>query len=156
MRSDIVKRYEKMKKQELIDVLVNFSVRERCSISTPEDSVDELRLILSPSEIIEKEYFIVLTLNGAHKTIDNHIVSVGLVNKTLVHPREIFRPAILDNATSIIIAHNHPSGSLEVSREDKDVTRRIKQAGELIGIRVLDHIIFTSDNHLSMLENNML
>lgn len=155
MRKEIVKRYEKMKKQELIDVLVNFSVRERCSISTPKDSVEELRRCLSPAEIIAKEYFIVLTLNGAHKTIDSHIVSSGLVNRTLVHPREVFRPAIQDNATAIIIAHNHPSGDTTPSTDDKDVTRRIKQAGDIIGIRVLDHIIFTNEDYLSMLENNM-
>jgi DNA repair protein RadC len=155
MRKEIVKRYEKMKKQDLIEVLVQLSVRERTSISTPKDSYLELRSCLSPSEIIEKEHFIVMTLNGAHKTIDIHIISKGLVNRTLVHPREVFRPAIQDNATAIIIAHNHPSGNLEASVEDKDITKRIKQAGDLLGIRVLDHIIFTNESHLSMLENNM-
>ncbi|WP_319758454.1 JAB domain-containing protein [uncultured Sphaerochaeta sp.] len=156
MRSDIVKRYEKMRKQDLIEVLVNLSVKERFSISVPKDSLGELRRCLTPSEIIEKEHFIVLTLNGANKTIDSHIISSGLVNKTLVHPREVFRPAILDNATSIIIAHNHPSGNTTPSPEDMGITQRICQAGDLIGIRVLDHIIFTNEGHLSMMENNML
>lgn len=66
----------------------------------------------------------------------------------------MFRPAIADNATAIIIAHNHPSGNLDPSMEDKDVTRRIKQAGDILGIKVLDHLIFSTNEYRSMLESN--
>jgi DNA repair protein RadC len=82
---------------------------------------------------------------------------VGLLNRTLVHPREVFKHAIKDNSAAIIIGHNHPSGSLDPSTEDKDITRRMKIAGEILGIKVLDHIIVSpTKGYLSMLEMNLL
>ena len=98
----------------------------------------------------QKEHFIVITLNGAHEPISLSIVSIGLVNRTIVHPREVFIRAIQDMASGIIICHNHPSGSLEASPEDKDITDRICKAGELLGIKVLDHIIFSKHGYASL------
>lgn len=89
----------------------------------------------------KQEVFIVITLDGAHQVICTRIVSVGLVNRTVVHPREVYAPAISDRSVAVILAHNHPSGSLEPSPEDHEVTRRMKDAGEILGITVLDHII---------------
>ena len=97
-----------------------------------------------------KEHFILITLNGAHEPISVSIVSIGLVNKTIVHPREVFVRAIQDTATAIIVCHNHPSGSLEASPEDKEITERICKAGELLGIHVLDHIIFSEYGYASL------
>ena len=100
----------------------------------------------------EKEHFILITLNGIHEPISLSIVSIGLVNRTIVHPREIFTRAIKDMASSIIICHNHPSGSVEASAEDKSITERICKAGELIGIKVLDHVIFSKYGYASLRE----
>ncbi len=153
MRTDIVKKYENLRKQQLIDILASMSVAETPSIGTPSDVYNRIINCLPPVDFFYNEYFFTVTLNGAHQIIDTHIISKGLVNRTMVHPREVFRPAIIDNATAIIIAHNHPSGSFEPSIEDKDVTKRIKDAGDLIGIRVLDHLIFSTTGYLSLLES---
>lgn len=102
------------------------------------------------------EAFFVFTLNSAHRVINLNIVTTGLVNRTIVHPREVFYEAIKDNATAIIIAHNHPSGNLEPSDDDMDITERLVKAGEVIGIPVLDHIVFTKGEYLSMIEAGMM
>lgn len=90
-----------------------------------------------------QELFLVVTLDSAHNPIKCHMVSLGTVNKTIVHPRDVFREAIVDNANAVIVAHNHPSGNAEPSREDIETTEMLEKAGKLIGIQVLDHIIFT-------------
>lgn len=91
----------------------------------------------------KQEVFIVITLDAAHQVICTRIISVGLVNRTVVHPREIFAPSISDRACAVILAHNHPSGSTDPSPEDHEVTRRMKEAGEILGIKVLDHVIIS-------------
>ena len=154
MRSEIIKKYENLKKQQLLDVIASMTVNESPTINSPQECYHAALRMLPPEDLFGSEYFFTITLNGAHKIIDTHIISKGLVNRTLVHPREVFRPAILDNSTSIIIAHNHPSGNLQPSEEDKAITQRLKTAGEIIGIRVLDHLIFSSNGYLSMLEAN--
>ncbi len=103
-----------------------------------------------------QETFITLTLNGAHEVIRLRIISVGLVNRTVVHPREVYVGAIKDRAAALIACHNHPSGNLEASREDQEVTQRLRQAGETIGIPLLDHIIFSSRGYFSFLEEGKL
>ena len=100
----------------------------------------------------KKEHFILLTLNGAHNVISVCIVSIGLVNKTIVHPREVFCRAISDMATAIIVCHNHPSGALIPSDEDRQITERLFAAGELIGIPLIDHIVFSTTGFTSMKE----
>jgi DNA repair protein RadC len=90
-----------------------------------------------------KEHFVGLYLNARHELIHKEIVSIGTVNASIVYPRDVFAPAILHNATSIIVAHNHPSGDATQSAEDKEVTHRLKEAGRLLGIPVLEHIIIT-------------
>jgi DNA repair protein RadC len=104
----------------------------------------------------DREHCIVLTLDGTHKILKTHLVSIGLVNKTIVHPREVFRPAIADNAAAVIVSHNHPSGSLEPSPEDLDITERLKQAAEILGITFLDHIIVSKKGFRSMKETGRL
>lgn len=103
-----------------------------------------------------KEHFLVLTLNGAHEVIRLRIISIGIMNRCLVHPREIFHAAIKDGSTAIILAHNHPSGQLEPSEEDKAITRRLVDAGQLLGIPVLDHLIITKSGFYSFLETGNL
>jgi DNA repair protein RadC len=97
-----------------------------------------------------QEHFIVITLDGNHHAIRQRAVTIGLVNRTIVHPREIFYPAIVDNASAIVVAHNHPSGALVPSEEDKEVTEVLVKAGEVLGIPVLDHIIIGASDYLSM------
>ena len=95
------------------------------------------------------EKFGLITLNGAHEIMRIRIITIGLVNRTLVHPRELFRPAIKDNASAIFIFHNHPSGSIINSPEDDEITERIKKAGVIIGIPLLDHIILGKNAYFS-------
>ena len=104
----------------------------------------------------QQEHFVAITLNGAHEVIESRVITIGLVNSTQIHPREIFADAITDRATSIIVCHNHPSGNLEPSTEDSAVTRRLAAAGETIGIRILDHIIFTMEAHYSFRDKGLL
>jgi DNA repair protein RadC len=97
----------------------------------------------------DQEYFLVITLNGSHDIIAVHISTIGLVNKTVVHPREVFKWAIRDNASSIIVCHNHPSDIVKPSDEDKAITERLKEAAEIIGINFLDHIIIGKSEYYS-------
>jgi len=101
-----------------------------------------------------KEHFLVLTLDGAHVIHAIRIVSIGIMNRSLVHPREVFIEAIKDNAAAVIVAHNHPSGAFEPSAEDRDVTRRLREAGDILGIPVLDHLVFSWKGFYSFLEHN--
>lgn len=110
--------------------------------------------VLKPFYNETKEHLIVSTLDGEYKIIETRVISIGTLNRTLVHPREVFRDAILDNASAIMMAHNHPSGNIEPSREDRQVTQRIVEAGLTIGIHLLDHVIFTKNDYFSFLDNS--
>jgi DNA repair protein RadC len=90
-----------------------------------------------------QENFLTITLNGAHEVIKVHHVTKGLVNKTIVHPRECFYPAVRDMAVAVIFVHNHPSGTSDSSPEDDELTERMGMAAEIMGINLLDHIIIT-------------
>ncbi len=105
---------------------------------------------------LDREHFIAITLDGASRVIGTHTISIGTLNQSLVHPREVFYPAIKDKAAAIIIAHNHPSGQLFPSRADKQVTTRLKDAGKLIGINIVDHIILTPDGYYSFQDEGVL
>jgi len=90
---------------------------------------------------LDREMLVVLLLDGKNQVLGFNVVSIGSLTAALVHPREVFKPVILANAAAVILLHNHPSGSAEPSAEDRALTERLEQAGELLGIRVLDHII---------------
>jgi len=90
-----------------------------------------------------KEHFVGLYLNARHELLHKELISIGTVNASIVHPRDVFVPALLHNATAVIVVHNHPSGDATPSPEDRDVTQRLKEGGRLLGISVLDHIIIT-------------
>lgn len=94
----------------------------------------------------DREYFIAFLLDGKNRITAMHQVSQGSLNQSIVHPRETFKAAILANAAAVILAHNHPTGDLTPSSEDIAITRRLKEAGELLGVRVLDHVIVDTDN----------
>jgi len=96
----------------------------------------------------DREMFFVVTLNQKHKIIDKHLVSMGTLTCSLVHPREVYRTALLDNAAAVVFVHNHPSGDCTPSKEDNELTKRLCEAGKLLGIRVLDHVI-VGDTYIS-------
>ena len=103
-----------------------------------------------------KEQFITLHLNGKNSIICMDIVSIGSLNQSIVHPREVFKTALLSNAAAIICVHQHPSGSPDPSSEDISITRRLKEAGEIMGIRILDHIIIGDGQYMSFVERGLL
>jgi DNA repair protein RadC len=102
------------------------------------------------------EYFFALTLNGAHELIKTHIISTGNLNRVYVQPREVFVEAIRDRAAAIMVAHNHPSGSLEPSSEDMKMTSTLKEASQMLNIPLLDHVIFSGEGYYSFLENRQI
>ncbi len=104
----------------------------------------------------KQEYFLCASLNGAHEVLSIRVISVGLLNRTIVHPREVFAEAISERSAAIILAHNHPSGNVEPSGEDIEVTERLVEAGQILGIQVLDHIIFSLENHYSFSEHDRI
>lgn len=104
----------------------------------------------------KQEYFLCVSLNGANEVMAVRVITIGLVNKTQVHPREIFSDVISERATSVIVAHNHPSGSLTPSAEDMRLTRQIAEASKVLGINFLDHIIFNSKGYYSFEEHKVL
>jgi DNA repair protein RadC len=103
-----------------------------------------------------QEHFICISLNGAGEVIGKRIVTIGLLNHSLVHPREVFADAITDRAASIICVHNHPSGSLEPSSQDIAITRQLAEAGALLGIQLLDHLIISRTGFCSMKEKGLV
>lgn len=104
----------------------------------------------------KQEQFISLSLDGANEVIQIRRVTVGLVNRTQVHPREVFADIIADRAASVIIAHNHPSGNLSPSDDDIVLTKRLKESADLLGIKLLDHVIFSVNGYESFAESGML
>ncbi|MGL4369413.1 MAG: RadC family protein, partial [Spirochaetota bacterium] len=131
-------------------------------LGTPPDNI----IIDSPAKVwqltlpdvagLKQEVFRALVLNNKNNLLKNSVISIGTISETIVHPREIFRDAIRESGSSIIIAHNHPSGVLNPSREDIEVTKRISEAGKIIGIRLVDHVIVSERSYLSMREENYI
>lgn len=103
----------------------------------------------------KQEHFLCVSLNGANEVIATRVVTVGLVNRTQVHPREVFADPLTDRAAAVILAHNHPAGGVTPSKEDIEPTERLRNSGETLGIRVLDHIIFDQKQHYSFKESGL-
>ncbi len=103
----------------------------------------------------DREVFLTVNFSTANTINSIHIVSIGSVDRAIVHAREVFKAAILSNASSIALVHSHPSGSLNPSLEDIDITRKLVQCGEILGIKVIDHIIVADDQHLSFAERKI-
>jgi DNA repair protein RadC len=122
--------------------------QSRQRIRAPEDLLPALEKF----RFEDQEHFLVCTLDGGHQLIRVHVVTKGLADRSQVHPRETFRPALFDNAISIMVAHNHPSGSLEASINDLLTTRRIADAGQLLRIPLVDHLILSREGFVSLRE----
>ncbi len=121
-------------------------------IAFPPDAYPLIRHIADRTQ----EHFLCISLNGANEVIAVRTVSVGLVNRALVHPREVFADPITDRASAVIVAHNHPSGNLNPSQDDLNVTAQLKAAGNTLGIKLLDHIIFNLESYYSLMEHGQL
>lgn len=122
-------------------------------IQNPEEAVEELRDFLQG---YDREFFCVLNLKTKGQIINLNIVGMGTLDATLIHPREVFKSAILSNAASVILLHNHPSGCPEPSNADFAVTKRLAAAGQLLGIQVLDHVIVAEEGIYSFRENQQM
>ncbi len=125
---------------------------EGIKIQSPEDVFPLLRHYADRKQ----EHFLTVSLNGANEVMSVRVVTIGLIDKSHVHPREVFADVLMERASSIIIAHNHPSGSLTPSAEDVAVTVQLKKAGEILGIKVLDHIIFSHRGYYSFSEHGKM
>ena len=103
-----------------------------------------------------KEHFLVLYLNARNQIIYQEVISIGSLSAAIVHAREVFRPGIERGAASLVLAHCHPSGDITPSREDLELTRRLTQAGQLLGMEVLDHVIVAANDYLSLKERGLM
>lgn len=131
-----------------------YRTKQPKAIRGPEDvaSLPSIRRL----KAAKQEHFVVLLLNARHEVEAVETISIGSLNASIVHPREIFKPAILASAASIVCCHNHPSGDPEPSEEDLSITRRLVEAGELIGIGVLDHVIVAKRGVVSFRSRQLL
>lgn len=122
------------------------SATSRRTLRTSADVAELLRPLF---EGLDREQFAVVLLDAKHRPIGMNVVSVGSLTSSIVHPREVFRPAVALPAAALILAHNHPSGDPSPSPEDVEITRRLRQAGEVLGISVLDHVVLGDESHFS-------
>jgi DNA repair protein RadC len=120
------------------------------------DSVNATLAQLHDIRTKQKEYFLVLYLNARKQLIRKETISIGTITETLVHPREVFQPAISCFACSVILAHNHPDNNIEISDADRKMTEKLIQSGAILDIEVIDHIIVTNNNYVSFKEKGIL
>jgi DNA repair protein RadC len=143
-------------KATLILAAIEFARRrikpEGAKIVTPADLLPHVRHYADRKQ----EHFLCASINGANEILNIRVVSIGLVDRSPVHPREVFADALSDRASAVIVAHNHPSGGVEPSLSDVDVTKQLQAAGDIVGITLLDHIIFNRTDYFSFLEAGRL
>lgn len=143
-------------KATLILAAIEFARRrikpEGAKIETSADLLPHVRHFADRKQ----EHFLCASINGANEIINIRVVSIGLVDRVPVHPREVFADALTDRASAVIVAHNHPSGDIKPSAHDVEITAQLKAAGSIIGITLLDHIIFNRSGYYSFLETGSL
>jgi DNA repair protein RadC len=143
-------------KATLILAAIEFARRrikpEGAKIMTPADLLPHVRHYADRKQ----EHFLCASINGANEILNIRVVSIGLIDRSPVHPREVFADALSDRASAIIVAHNHPSGGVEPSQSDISITAQLKAAGDIVGIELLDHIIFNRTGYFSFLEDGKL
>lgn len=148
-----------MKGKKIVKVVSIQMVREKNlyydnkRITSPEDAYRIMKDFIGS---LDREVFVVACLNNKNEITNISIVHMGSLNQSLVHPREVFKTAILSNSASIICGHNHPSGDPTPSREDIEVTKRLEEAGQILGIDVLDHIIVGDERYVSLKEKGYI
>ncbi|MEX1052593.1 MAG: DNA repair protein RadC, partial [Patescibacteria group bacterium] len=121
-------------------------------IYSPKDVWVELKNI----RYKQKEHFILFCLDSRNRIIKKELISIGTLNSSLVHPREVFEPAIRNLSAQIVISHNHPSGEVQPSDEDIEITKKLIKAGEILGIEIIDHVIVSQEKYLSFKEKGIL
>jgi len=138
---------------ELGKRISSYNKRHQVTITSP---LDVKELLMEEMRFLEKEYFKAVLLNTKNHVISIEEISVGSLNSSIVHPREVFKPAIKRSSASIILVHNHPSGDPTPSKEDIEVTSRLVNAGNILGISVLDHIIIGNNSIVSLKEQGLM
>ncbi|OGX68189.1 MAG: hypothetical protein A2189_08225 [Paenibacillus sp. RIFOXYA1_FULL_44_5] len=138
---------------ELGKRISSIRMNSRPTIRTPQDAAD---LLMEDMRYLQKEHFVCLFLNTKNHVLAQETLSMGSLNASIVHPREVFRAAIKRSSASIICVHNHPSGDPTPSPEDIDLTRRLSEAGQIIGIEVLDHLVLGDNTFVSLKERGLL
>jgi DNA repair protein RadC len=139
--------FELGRRQELEPELKNFDIKD------PESVVRAIRASIQDKA---KEHFKLILLNPRNKIIGISTISIGTLNASLVHPREVFKDAIMHSAASVVLAHNHPSGDPEPSEDDLTITRRLIEAGKILGVEVMDHIIIAKNGFFSFKERGLV
>ncbi|MFA5524441.1 MAG: DNA repair protein RadC [Tissierellales bacterium] len=129
------------------------TLKEKTKITSPTDIVDLLMLDMTH---LKKEHFKIVMLDTKNQVIAIEDISVGCLNSSIVHPREVFKEAIAKSSASIILVHNHPSGDPAPSKEDIAITRRLNEGGDILGIKVLDHIIIGNNKYISLKEKDII
>lgn len=129
------------------------SPEDRIEITSPEAAAE---LLIPMMQGLDREHCVTLNLDTKHRLIATTTVSIGSVDHTFMSPREVFRDALLHGASAIVVAHNHPSGDAEPSRDDQHVTRRLRTAGEIVGVDVLDHMVIGHDRWVSLARRGVL
>ncbi len=135
-----------------VELSKRYLIKQNKKITSSKDVYEELKDYGDKKQ----EYFLAVYLDGANHICDVKVITIGILNKSLVHPREVFAFAIENRCASVIVAHNHPSAVLEPSEGDIEVTKRLKKSGEILGIELLDHIILSKNGYFSFNENAML
>lgn len=145
-----------------VQLLAAFELGRRLHASEPSDSpslaspAEVAKLIMPRLRFLEQEHFLSIHLNTKNRVIGIETVTVGTLDSSLVHPREVFKAAIKRSSAALILAHNHPSGDPHPSKEDLNLTRRLKEVGDLMGIPVLDHLIIGDNTYISLREEGIL
>lgn len=139
---------------------VSLKIVKEHSITIENRSIDNpniaYNLIKNYAGDADREQLYIICVNTKNEPTHISLISMGTLNSSLVHPREVFKLAILSNSASIILVHNHPSGKLEPSKEDLNITQRIKKCGEMLGIKLIDHLIISEKHFLSFKDKNIL
>ena len=146
--------FRKSHLQVIKDTGVYLSVNNK--VSRPQDIINMVSALFPEINYGVEERFIVLFLDTKNTYLNGEVVSIGSLNASIVHPREVFKRALLYNSASIVCVHNHPSGVTTPSKEDDSITQRLDEAGRLLGIPVIDHIIVGDNNYYSFKEDNKL
>jgi DNA repair protein RadC len=150
-----------MGKRKATALLASIELAKRLSIPASDVKIihspqDVASLLMTEMRYLDREVFRILLLNTKNHVLSNCLVSIGSVNSSLVHPREVFKPAIKNSASAVILCHNHPSGDCTESAEDISITKRLTEAGKIIGIQILDHVIIGDGVFVSLKERGML
>ncbi|MGX8124605.1 JAB domain-containing protein [Clostridioides difficile] len=148
-----------MRHSKIVDIVSIKMIKEKSiiykprKVSSPKDAYDLFETFMIDSD---REKFLVACLNVKNEPVNISIVSIGTISSSLIHPREVMKTAILSNSNSIIVAHNHPSGNIIPSEEDKNITSRLVNVCDMLGIKLLDHIIIGEDDQFFSFKQNSL